>query len=75
MNSVESMMPKETDKMENVIERKTLGKWTLVCGLLSVLFYLLHDIIGAQYYPGYEWTKQAVSADDDFVADIRTACG
>ena len=54
MNSVESMMPKETDKMENGIERKTLGKWTLVCGLLSVLFYLLHDIIGAQYYPGYE---------------------
>ena len=40
---------------------KTLGKWTLVCGILSVIFYALHDIIGAQYYPGYEWTKQAVS--------------
>ena len=47
--------------MENGVSLKTLGKWTLVCGILSALFYLLHDVIGAQYYPGYEWTKQAVS--------------
>ena len=47
--------------MENKVMIKSLGKWTLVCGILSVLFYFLHDVIGAQYYPGYEWMKQAVS--------------
>ena len=40
--------------MENKVI-KSLGKWTLFCGILSVLFYFLHDVIGAQYYPGYEW--------------------
>lgn len=30
-------------------------------GVLGVLFYLLHDVVGAMYYPGYEWMRQAVS--------------
>ena len=47
--------------MESEITLKRLGRWTLICGLLSVVFYFLHDVIGAQNYPGYEWTKQAVS--------------
>ena len=47
--------------MKKEISVKTLGKWTLVCGILSVLFYVLHDVVGAKYYPGYEWTRQAVS--------------
>ncbi|MBR0513369.1 MAG: DUF998 domain-containing protein [Clostridia bacterium] len=44
----------------NMIIRK-MGIWACVCGILSVVFYLLHDIIGAVNYPGYQWTKQAVS--------------
>lgn len=38
-----------------------MGSWACACGILSVVFYLLHDIIGAANYPGYQWTKQAVS--------------
>ena len=41
--------------------KKSMGKWTLICGILGVVFYFMHDIIGARYYPGYEWMKQAVS--------------
>ena len=32
-----------------------------VSGLLSVLFYILHDVIGGLNYPGYDWMTQAVS--------------
>ena len=32
-----------------------------MCGALNVVFYLLHDVIGAIHYPGYAWTRQAVS--------------
>ena len=46
----------ENDKMKN-----SMWKLVAVCGVLSVVFYLLHDIIGAANYPGYCWTKQAVS--------------
>ena len=35
--------------------------WALVSGLLCVLFYLLHDIVGAMNYPGYDPMCQAVS--------------
>ena len=38
-----------------------MGIWACVCGIVSVVFYLLHDVIGAANYPGYQWTKQAVS--------------
>lgn len=47
--------------MKNGISLQSLGKWTIVCGILSVVFYFLHDVMGAQNYPGYEWMKQAVS--------------
>ncbi len=40
---------------------RSMGRWACVCGTLSVLFYLLHDVIGAAVYPGYDWTRQAVS--------------
>ena len=43
------------------IKAKSLGRWTLAFGIVSVLTYIMHDVIGAQHYPGYEWTKQAVS--------------
>ena len=40
---------------------KRMGIWAAVCGILSIIFYLLHDVIGAMNYPGYQWMKQAVS--------------
>ena len=30
-------------------------------GIISVIFYLLHDIIGSANYKGYNWMSQAVS--------------
>lgn len=47
--------------MENKQLIKTMGAWACICGVLSVVFYLLHDVIGAMHYPDYQWTKQAVS--------------
>ena len=40
---------------------KTIRYWILICGILNVVFYLLHDCIGARFYPGYNWMAQAVS--------------
>lgn len=40
---------------------RRLGILALISGILSVLFYLLHDIIGAMNYPGYDAMRQAVS--------------
>lgn len=47
--------------MDNKSTLRRMGIWACACGILSVIFYLLHDIIGAANYPGYQWTKQAVS--------------
>ena len=33
----------------------------MVSGVLCVIFYLLHDVIGAMNYPGYDVMRQAVS--------------
>lgn len=32
-----------------------------LCGILSVIFYILHDVIGTMNYPNYNWMGQAVS--------------
>ena len=40
---------------------RRMGTWASVCGILSIVFYLLHDVIGAVNYPGYRWMRQAVS--------------
>lgn len=43
------------------MKNKKLINWLCLCGVLSIVFYLLHDIIGAINYPGYNWMSQAVS--------------
>lgn len=43
------------------MKKKKLINWLCLSGILSVIFYLLHDIIGAMYYPNYNWLSQAVS--------------
>lgn len=40
---------------------KEIGIIALVTGPLCVLFYILHDVIGALNYPGYDPMRQAVS--------------
>ena len=43
------------------MKKKKLINWLCLSGIVSVIFYLLHDIIGAMYYPNYNWLSQAVS--------------
>ena len=47
--------------MENEKLNRQLWLLVLICGVLAVITYLLHDVVGGLHYPGYEWTKQAVS--------------
>ena len=35
--------------------------WFCLSGVISIIFYFLHDIVGAMNYPGYNWLRQAVS--------------
>lgn len=43
------------------MNNKNLINWLCLTGIISVIFYLLHDIVGAMNYPGYNWMSQAVS--------------
>ena len=43
------------------MKKKRLINWLCLSGVISVIFYLLHDIIGSLNYPGYNWMAQAVS--------------
>ena len=43
------------------MEKKKLINWLCLSGVLSIIFYLLHDVVGAMNYPGYNWMSQAVS--------------
>ena len=42
-------------------KKSLINYFVLFSGILSAVFYLLHDIIGAANYPGYDWKSQAVS--------------
>lgn len=44
-----------------VMKNKKLINWLCLSGIISIIFYLLHDIIGTMNYPGYNWMSQAVS--------------
>ena len=43
------------------MKNKKLINYLCLSGILCIVFYLLHDVIGALNYPGYDWMKQAVS--------------
>ena len=43
------------------MKNKKLINWLCISGIISIIFYLLHDIIGAMNYSGYNWMSQAVS--------------
>ncbi len=40
---------------------KKLINWLCLSGVVSLIFYILHAVVGARYYPGYDWMSQAVS--------------
>ena len=43
------------------MKNKKLINWLCLTGVISIIFYLLHDIVGAINYPGYNSFSQAVS--------------
>lgn len=43
------------------LERRSLLQWLCLSGVLGLVFYILHMVIGAMYYPNYNWMSQAVS--------------
>lgn len=43
------------------MKNKKLINWLCLSGVISIIFYLLHDIIGAMNFPGYNPMSQAVS--------------
>ncbi len=43
------------------MKRKTLTNWLCLSGIISLIVYILHTVIGGMHYPGYDWKSQAVS--------------
>lgn len=43
-----------------ILKRKLIN-WLCLSGIIALVFYQLHDMIGAIYYPNYNWLSQAVS--------------
>ena len=43
------------------MKNKKLINYLCLSGILSIIFYLLHDIVGSLNYPNYNWMSQAVS--------------
>ena len=43
------------------MKNKKLINWLCLSGVISIIFYLLHDIVGSMNYPGYNWMSRAVS--------------
>lgn len=43
------------------LKQNKLCRIFCLTGILNVIFYVLHDVIGAMNYPGYNWMAQAVS--------------
>jgi len=43
------------------MKNKKLANWFCLSGVIGLVFYILHDIVGAMYYPDYDWMSQAVS--------------
>ena len=43
------------------MKKRKLINWLCLTGIISLIFYILHDVIGSINYNGYNWTRQAVS--------------
>ncbi|MBN2504563.1 MAG: DUF998 domain-containing protein [Bacilli bacterium] len=47
--------------MGKSFKQKTFLQYIALCGVFAVAFYVLHDVYGRTFYPGYDWMSQAVS--------------
>lgn len=43
------------------MKKKSLINWLCLSGIISIIFYILHDIVGGMNYPSYNFMSQAVS--------------
>ena len=43
------------------MKKRKLINYLCLVGILSLVFYILHDVVGTLNYPGYNWTREAVS--------------
>lgn len=43
------------------MKNKKLINWLCLSGIIALIFYHLHGVIGATYYSGYNWLMQAMS--------------
>lgn len=43
------------------MKNRRLINYLCLSGIISIVFYLLHDIVGSMNYPGYSFISQAVS--------------
>ncbi|MCL2052474.1 MAG: DUF998 domain-containing protein [Lachnospiraceae bacterium] len=43
------------------MKNKKLTNWFCLSGIIGLVFYVLHDVVGAMHYPDYNWMSQAVS--------------
>ena len=43
------------------MKKRKIINWLCLTGILSLIFYILHDVVGTLNYPGYNWTREAVS--------------
>ena len=50
-----------TQDTNDPVTMRRMAIVAFVCGILSVIFYILQDVIGAMNHPGYDPMRQAVS--------------
>ena len=43
------------------MKKRKLINWLCLTGIISLIFYILHDVLGSINYSGYNWTRHAVS--------------
>jgi len=43
------------------MRNRNLTNWFCLSGVIALVFYILHDVVGAMHYPNYDWMSQAVS--------------
>ena len=44
-----------------MMKKRKLTNYFCLSGVIGLVFYLLHDVVGAMHYPDYDWMSQAVS--------------
>lgn len=52
-------------------KEKKLCRLFCLSGIIGLISYILHDVVGGMNYPGYEWMRQAVS---DLTATGAPSC-